>query len=295
MVVMIVEVRLFAILRERQGADRLDLALEPGSTVADALRELQAAHAELRRSIGEMTVVVAVNRSYAGTDQVLEEGDEVALVPPVSGGAGSSGGSGEAGSSRGSDSDSSRADAGDRLSDRDEERVRPGDHARMRARLLAEPLSLDQAAAFVADDAAGAIVTFQGVTREVAELRYEAYAEMAAERIAAICADALERHGICRIAADHRTGAVPLGEPSVIVAASAPHRPAAFEAAREAIDRVKAEAPIWKQEVSGGEAAWVPGTPPPVADRRSGPEGGGSPRAAEQPGLAGEDPPPGTG
>jgi molybdopterin synthase catalytic subunit len=105
-------------------------------------------------------------------------------------------------------------------------------------------------------------VTFQGVTRDVERLEYEAYAEMAEPCIEAILRDAIERHGVCAAAAEHRIGTVPLSEPSVLVAVSAPHRGEAFAAAREVIDRIKAEAPIWKKEVAGGEERWVEGTAP---------------------------------
>ena len=121
------------------------------------------------------------------------------------------------------------------------------------------------------DPRAGAVVTFQGVTREVERLEYEAYAEMAEERMAEIAAEALERHGLCAAAVEHRVGDVPLSEPSVIVAASSPHRGEAFAGAREIIDRVKAEAPIWKKEVEGGEERWVEGSPAAARRPRHGP------------------------
>jgi len=105
-------------------------------------------------------------------------------------------------------------------------------------------------------------VTFQGVTREVELLEYEAYVEMAEERIAAIVGDAVARHELCAAACEHRVGSVPLSEPSVAVAVSAPHRGEAFAGAREIIDRVKAEAPIWKKEVEGGQGRWVDGKQP---------------------------------
>ncbi len=130
------------------------------------------------------------------------------------------------------------------------------------AALLAAPLSLDRLARSVVRDGAGAVVTFQGITREVERLDYEAYAEMAERRIAEILTELHREHGLEAIAAEHRTGPVPLGEPSVIVAASSAHRPQAFAAAREAIDRIKAEAPIWKREVEGEEGRWVEGTTP---------------------------------
>lgn len=199
-----VSVRLFASLRERAGRDELELDLPEGARVADAL-------AAVEHLAPGVSLVLAVNREYASEDVVLHAGDELAVVPPVSGGA-----------------------------------------------VFDGPLSLDAVAARVADPRAGAVVTFSGTTRDVEFLDYEAYAEMAAEKIDAIVAEAIERHGLCRAAADHRFGRVALGEASVVVAASAPHRPEAFAGAREIIDRIKAEAPIWKRE----EGAWVEGAVP---------------------------------
>ncbi len=110
----------------------------------------------------------------------------------------------------------------------------------------------------VGDPGAGAIVIFQGVTREVERLEYEAYAEMAHEQIEAIMHECVAAHELRGAAVEHRVGAVALGEPSVIVAVSAAHRGEAFAAAREAIDRVKAQAPIWKREhPAGAPASWV--------------------------------------
>jgi MoaE-MoaD fusion protein len=213
-----VEVRLFAMLRERAGKSRLTLELPDGARVADALEELS----ELA---GGMPLVMAVNRDYADPDQTLDPGDELALIPPVSGG----------------------------------ERAAP---AAPWVRVTAEPLSLEALAERVRDPRAGAVVTFQGVTREVERLEYEAYAEMAEARLAEIARGAAERHGLCSAAVEHRVGVVPLSEPSVAVAVAAPHREEAFAGAREIIDRVKAEAPIWKKEVDGGEERWVEGSPP---------------------------------
>ena len=105
---------------------------------------------------------------------------------------------------------------------------------------------------------------FEGVTREVPSLEYEAYAEMAVERLRAIGEEEAARHGLCAVALAHRVGTVPLSEPSVIVAASAPHRGEAFAGARALIDRVKAEAPIWKVEVGVAGARRVEGRLPPM-------------------------------
>jgi len=211
-----VTVRLFAMLRERAGKPELTLELPDGARVGDAL-------AELHGLAEGLPLVMAVNRQYADEQRVLDPGDELALIPPVSGG---------------------------------EARAAPW------VRVSSEPLSLDALAERVRDPRAGAVVTFQGVTRDVERLEYEAYAEMAEERLATIAAEAVDRHGLCAAAVEHRVGEVPLTEPSVIVAASAPHRAEAFAGAREIIDRVKAEAPIWKKEVEGGEERWVEGRRP---------------------------------
>jgi molybdopterin synthase catalytic subunit len=127
-------------------------------------------------------------------------------------------------------------------------------------RVTDEPLVVERLTAAVGDPRAGAIVSFQGTTRDVERLEYEAYREMAEQRIAAIVAEAVERHGLQAAAAEHRIGSVPLGQSSVIVAVSAAHREEAFTGAREIIDRIKAEAPIWKKEVEGDAARWAEGT-----------------------------------
>lgn len=221
---MIVRVRLFAMLRERAGTRELELDLPDGARVRDAL-------AAVDDLAGGLPLVMAVNREYADADAPLAPGDELALIPPVSGGA-------------------------------------PEPHVRV----TADPLALDPLRVRVRDPRAGAVVTFEGVTREVPRLEYEAYAEMAEQRIAEILRDCVSSHRLAAAAAVHRVGSVPLGEPSVVVSVSAGHRGEAFAGAREAIDRIKAEAPIWKREVSGGAngegARWVEGAVPPL--RRGG-------------------------
>ena len=219
-----ISVRLFAGLRERAGSDRIDVELPDDATVGSLLTALAGT------PVGPLQpgqCVVAINREYARVDEPIGAGDEVALIPPVSGGA-------VAGPVRA-------------------------------VRVTGEPLDLAALSAAVRDPRAGAVVCFEGVTREVPSLEYEAYAEMAEPRLTAIAAEEAERHGLCAVAVEHRTGTVPLGEPSVIVAASAAHRGEAFAGARAVIDRVKAEAPIWKVEIGpDGEPTRVEGTLPPV-------------------------------
>jgi molybdopterin converting factor subunit 1 len=219
---MTVTVRLFAVLRELAGRESVELELADDATVDDAMAALST-RPELADALPRLGVVMAVNRDYASGATRLAPGDELALIPPVSGGA---------------------------------------EEVGVHARVTSEALSLDEISRSVVRDGAGAVVSFQGVTREVERLDYEAYGEMAEERIAAILAECVRTHGLEAAAAEHRIGAVPLGEPSVIVAVSAAHRGEAFAGAREAIDRIKAEAPIWKREVEGGESRWVEGTTP---------------------------------
>ncbi len=209
-----VTVRLFAQLRERAGASEVPLELPDGARVKDALDALGTL-------IADLPVVMAINREYATDDAQLAPGDELALIPPVSGG-----------------------------------------EQKPWARVTSEPLSVDSLVERVRHTSAGAVVTFHGVTREVERLEYEAYAEMAEPRIEAILRGAIERHGLCAAAAEHRVGTVRLSEPSVLVAVSAPHRGEAFAAAREVIDRIKAEAPIWKKEIERGDERWGDGTTP---------------------------------
>ncbi len=189
----------------------MELELPADASVGDALERL-------RGLTNGVSVVMAVNREYADPEARLHPGDELALIPPVSGGSVSA----------------------------------------LHVRVTDEPLTLDPLIERVRDPRAGAIVSFLGVTREVTELEYEAYVEMAEKEIAAIVERAIGRHGLCAAAAEHRVGTVPLSEPSVAVVASAPHRDAAFAGAREMIDEIKARAPIWKKE----EGEWVQGATP---------------------------------
>ena len=207
-----VRVRLFAALRERAGTGELELELPDGARVADAM-------ARLGDVVDGVPVVMALNHEYADEGAELGPGDELALIPPVSGGSST---------------------------------------AAVHVRVTDEPLSLEPLLERVRDPRAGAVVSFSGVTREVSQLEYEAYVEMAEREMAGIVQRAIEHHLLSAAAAEHRVGTVPLSEPSVVVVASAPHRDAAFAGAREIIDEIKARAPIWKKE----EGEWVQGVTP---------------------------------
>jgi MoaE-MoaD fusion protein len=217
-----VSVRLFAGLRERAGAQHVEVELPEGAVVEDLLAAMG------QTPVGELhpgQCVVAINREYAGAHEAVRAEDEIALIPPVSGG-----------------------------SDRT--------HPVRSVRVTDEPLDVAAVSAAVRDARAGAVVVFEGVTREVGELDYEAYAEMAERKLRAIGEEEAARHGLCAVALEHRVGTVPLSEPSVLVAASAPHRGEAFAGARALIDRVKAEAPIWKVELTAEGARRVEGVLP---------------------------------
>lgn len=216
-----VEVRLFAGLRQRAGADRVRVALPDEPTVSDLLAALE---------LPPRSCVVAINREYVAGDRPIAPTDEIALIPPVSGGA---------------------------------ELVR----------ITAEPIDTGALTAAVRDPRAGAVIVFEGVTREVDELQYEAYAEMAEPVLRRIADEEAEHHGLCRVAVEHRVGTVPLSEPSVVIAVSAPHRGEAFAGARAIIDRLKLEAPIWKQEEGEWVAGHLPdGVPQQLGEQRLGGE-----------------------
>jgi molybdopterin synthase catalytic subunit/molybdopterin converting factor small subunit len=204
-----IRVRLFAGLRERAGWSDRDV--EGVARVGDVWQALD---------LGEEPngLLYAVNKEYADADRALADGDEVALIPPVSGGA---------------------------------------------FLLSEEPLSLDAVVDEVRSHDAGAIATFVGTTRvhsrgrTVLHLDYEAYAGMAEQVMAGIAEELGSRYDLCGIAIHHRVGRVELGEASVVIAVSAPHRQDALAACKDAIDRLKEEVPLWKKEVYEGGEEWV--------------------------------------
>jgi MoaE-MoaD fusion protein len=219
-----ITVRLFAVLREHAGTRQLTLDLPQGATVADAIAALRAG--PLAGLSERARFVTAVDREYVEESERLQAGSELALVPPVSGGATTEG-------------------------------------AVRRVGLTGEPLDVDGARLLVGDPRCGATVVFTGTTREVPSLEYEAYEEMALATMRRLADEAVRRHGLVAVAVEHRTGSVALGEPSIVVAASAAHRQEAFEGARYLLDQVKANAPIWKREhPEEGEPRWVEGNLP---------------------------------
>jgi molybdopterin synthase catalytic subunit/molybdopterin converting factor small subunit len=205
---MTVNVRLFAGLRERAGWAQREIQ---AATVADVWSTLE---------LGDEPagLLYAVNQRYAPRETVLAEGDEVAVIPPVSGGA-------------------------FLLSD--------------------EPLALDRVVDEVRDERAGAIATFTGTTRltsrgrTVLQLDYEAYEGMAESVMAEIGDELRRRYDLCGVAIHHRTGRVGIGETSVVIAVSAPHRADALAACQDAIDTLKERVPLWKKESYEGGEEWI--------------------------------------
>jgi molybdopterin synthase catalytic subunit len=209
-----VTVRLFAGLRERAGRPRVEL--EDVSRIEDVwpalARVVDIGNAE------PPGLLYAVNRDYVEAGHELADGDEVALIPPVSGGA---------------------------------------------FRLVEAPLDVPAVMREVEDPEAGAVASFVGAVRrrsrgrDVLHLEYEAYEEMAEVMLAGLGDQLTERHGLCAIAIHHRLGRVEIGEASVVIAASAPHRSAALDACREAIETLKTTIPLWKKEVYAGGEEWI--------------------------------------
>jgi molybdopterin synthase catalytic subunit/molybdopterin converting factor small subunit len=206
-----VTVKLFAGLRERAGVAERGLELPAGARASDVWPAL---------GLGEEPagLLYAVNKEYAGPVHELADGDEVALIPPVSGGA---------------------------------------------FRLTEDPVDVDAVVAEVADERAGAVATFLGTTRvhsrgrTVLHLEYEAYEGMAERVMEEIAESLLAKHDLCAVAITHRIGRVGIGETSVAIAVSAPHRHEALAACREAIDTLKTEVPLWKKEVYEGGEEWI--------------------------------------
>jgi molybdopterin synthase catalytic subunit/molybdopterin converting factor small subunit len=203
-----VRVRLFAGLRERAGWSEREV---------DA-RSVGDVWAELGLGDEPAGLLYAVNQEYAERDQPLADGDEVAVIPPVSGGA---------------------------------------------FRLAGDPLDLGSVIAEVTDERAGAIATFQGTVRrqsrgrQVIALEYEAYSGMAEKVMAEIADGVIARYELWEVAVAHRVGRCEVGDVSVAIAVSAPHRQDALSACRDVIDELKERVPLWKKEIYEGGEEWI--------------------------------------
>lgn len=243
-----VRLRLFAVQRELAGTRALTVELTAPATVADAWDALAGRVPAI--APGRPFVRYAVNGSWADEERLLGDGDEVALIPPVSGGAATGSGAAVPG---------------------------PGTPILELRSEPFEPDLLGRLSARLASPADGAVVAFLGRTREtpgtpapgqaavpdvhagaaVEHLEYEAFEPLAIAVLGAIADEIRERFGVERLAIVHRTGTVPLGEPSIAIVACSVHRAEAFEAARYAIEETKARAPIWKAEHFADGHVWV--------------------------------------
>ena len=220
-----VRIRFLGPAKDLAGCDELTLTLPEIASVATAISELVAKFPQFSPHLSRYRF--AVNSDYADESTYLENGDELALIPPVSGGS---------------------------------------SEAKVFVSVSSEPIDLPSLFAFVSSPQAGAIVTFVGTVREfsqgkkVTALTYEAYEPMAKKELMRIAEEMLSRWQLCKVAIVHRTGTLSVGKISVAIFISAPHRSDAFEAARYAIERIKEIVPIWKREhFEDGTRDWVEG------------------------------------
>lgn len=219
-----ITIRYFARYREVAGKSSESFDLAEGTTVSQAGQALVARYPDLAEVLPRS--IFAVNRQYVPAETPLSEGDELAFVPPMAGGA---------------------------------------DPMQPVIRMTREPLDREAIIASVAHPEAGGIVTFEGVVRnhargkQIRYLEYDAYPEMAERQMGEIAAEVARRWPESALAIVHRIGPLAIGEASVVIVAACPHRAEAFEACRYAIDTLKADVPIWKKEIYEDGEAWVEG------------------------------------
>ncbi len=218
-----VQARLFARLRELAGVGSVAIELDSAATVAAAWSALRERHPDLPADPG--AVHAARNQEFCGWEEALADGDEVAFIPPVSG----------------------------------------GHEVGVFFEVTAEPLDARRLEAAVAHPGAGAICTFSGIVRDssrgeaVTHLEYEAYSGMAERQMRVIADEVAARWPEARLAMAHRTGRLEIGEASVVVSVSCPHRAEAIAACKWGIDRLKESVPIWKKEFASSGASWIEG------------------------------------
>lgn len=230
-----IRVLFFGVLKDWFGAPPASIELPAGASVADLLSHLTASHPS--RSL--RGIAVSVNAEYATSSHVLREGDEVGLLPPVSGGAPHAG-----------------------------EEPEGAGAAVALTRAVIDPMKLIAAAKRGED---GALVIFDGVVRNQTRgrrtlyLDYEAYEQMALKQMKELAEEALARFDVRHVTVVHRLGRLQIGETSVFILVASAHRAAAFDACRWVIDTLKQTVPIWKKETFVDGAVWAPGEPFPGA------------------------------
>ena len=235
-----VRVLLFGMLKDLTGKSCDIVDVREGSSVRDLLAQYAARYPTLSPALS--SIAVAVNQQYAAADTVLNASDEVALLPPVSGGA--------------PDSTATNTEIG-------ELETRP------HARIVRSPIDAHQTLSILKRPEDGAAVLFEGVVRNQTRgrrtlfLDYEAYEEMALQQLEALASEALRKFPIRDIQIIHRLGRLEIGETSVLIAVASAHRGPAFDACRWIIDTLKRTVPIWKKEHFEDGAVWADGEPFP--------------------------------
>jgi molybdopterin converting factor subunit 1 len=249
-----VHVLFFGMLKELAGKSSDSVELRADATLRDLLAHYEAEFPRLREALPSLAF--AVNQEYAGPETELKDNDEVALLPPVSGGAPEAAGETPAGQPAG---------------------------RRRYATIVREPIDAQRTLATLKGGEDGAALVFEGVVRNQTRgrktlyLDYEAYEEMALKQMDALAALALEQFQIRDVALIHRLGRLEIGETSVLIAVVSAHRAAAFEACRWLIDTLKRTVPIWKKEYFEDGVVWADGEPFPPEIPRANSSPAGSP------------------
>jgi molybdopterin synthase catalytic subunit len=233
-----VTVHHFGVLKDLLGASASALELPDGATVSELLARLRGGPAAPALS----GIAVSVNAEYATGPKVLRDGDEVGLLPPVSGGA------------------SPTAANGHESSDKPSPFIS----------LTREAIDAERLIAAAKRDEDGAVVVFDGIVRNNTRgrmtlyLDYEAYEEMAEKQMSELALEAITRFGVRSATIVHRLGRLVVGETSVLIVVASAHRAQAFEASRWLIDTLKKTVPIWKKETFVDAAVWAAGEPFPA-------------------------------
>ena len=260
----------FGAAREETGREAEQLEVGVPATAASVFAEVLEAHPALRR-FGR-SLLVAVNEEYAGTEAEVRAGDEVAIFPPVSGGAaGRATAEGvDSGAREGRKDEPDAADDEPGAAD-DKPGDEPGAAEEDFFELTSDPVNVGAVARRVVPPRCGATVTLDGYARqftrgrgETLYLVYEAYAPMALGEMRRLGRGAREKFEIAHVGIVHRTGRLEIGETSVVISVSAPHRRAAFEACEWAIRELKRTVPIWKKEYFAGGEVWIAGEGAPA-------------------------------